>query len=48
MVFYVTYISSSDHDSCTVWTEANSKEEAINNIKNEYWDIERIVSCSKR
>lgn len=48
MVYYVDYISSSDHDVCHVWTEANSKEEARNNVKSEYWDIEEIISISTR
>lgn len=41
--FYVTYRSSQDHDCCTVWTEAYDKQEAISNVKGEYWDIEEII-----
>lgn len=42
--YYITYISAADGESCTVWTEANSKEEAIDNIMSEYWDVDEIVS----
>ena len=41
--YYVVYKSSSDHDCCTVWTEARSKEDAIDNVRGEYWDIESII-----
>ena len=46
--YYITYISSSDHDCCTVWTEANSPEEARSNVESEYWDIDEIISVSTR
>ena len=46
--YYIDYISSSDHDCCTVWTEARSKEEAIEDVKSEYWDIEEIIEISER
>lgn len=48
MVYYVDYISSSDDDICHVWTEASSKEDAIRNVKDEYWDIKEIVDVRKR
>ena len=48
MIYYVDYISSSDHDVCHVWTEASSKEEARSNVESEYWDIEEIISISTR
>lgn len=41
--YYIDYISSSDHDVCHVWTEANSKAEARSNVESEYWDIEEII-----
>lgn len=41
--YYITYKSSMDHDCCTVWTNARSKEEAIQDVKSEYWDIEEII-----
>ena len=41
--YYVVYKSSTDHDCCTVWTEAWSKEDAIDEVKHEYWDIESII-----
>lgn len=47
--YYITYISSTDHDCCTVWTEADSKAEARSNVESEYWDIEEIIEiCEKR
>ena len=42
--FYVDYISSSDHDICHVWCEANSADEARRHVKSEYWDIKEIIS----
>ena len=47
MVYYVDYISSSDHDVCHVRTEANSKAEARSNVESEYWDIEEIISVRR-
>ena len=48
MVYYVTYISSTDNDCCTVWTEASSKEAAIDDVKNEYWDVKEIIQVTSR
>ena len=48
MVYYVTYISKSDNDCCTVWTEASSEDAAIRDVKSEYWDIKDIISVSTR
>lgn len=45
--YKITYISSTDDDSCSVWTTANSAEEAKQNIKREYWDIKEIIMCSE-
>ena len=41
--YYVTYRSSTDYDCCIVWTNARSKQEAIEDVKNEYWDVESII-----
>ena len=41
--YYITYRSSTDGDCCAVWTNANSKDEAIDDVKSEYWDIETIL-----
>ncbi len=46
--YYITYRSSTDHDCCTVWTNANSKEEAIAEVKSEYWDIEEILEVREK
>lgn len=48
MKYYVTYRSSSDGDCCTVWTEANSKQDAIDYVKSEYWDIKEIIDVESR
>lgn len=32
-------------DTSKVWTEAYSKEDAINDVKSEYWDIDEIIYC---
>lgn len=46
--YYVTYISKTDGDCCTVWTEAESKQDAIDNIKCEYWDVDEILNVSTK
>ena len=48
MRYYVTYTSSTDNDCCTVWTEASSKREAIENVKDEYWDVKEIIEVTSR
>lgn len=45
--YYVTYRSSTDHDCCTVWTNAHSKQDAINDVKSEYWDVESIIDVEE-
>jgi len=44
MKYQITYISSSDHDCCKVWCEAESPEDAASQTLDEYWDIEEIIS----
>lgn len=44
--YKVTYIANDD-DCCNVWTEANSPQEAEQNILSEYWDIKEIIMCSE-
>lgn len=44
--YRITYIAKDD-DSCHVWTEADSPEEAKQNIFREYWDVKEIVMCEK-
>ena len=42
--YYVTYLGKDD-DYTTVWTMASSKQEAIENVKDEYWDVQRVIDC---
>lgn len=35
--YYIDYISSTDHDVCHVWTEANSADEANNGVINDFY-----------
>lgn len=32
-------------DTSKVWTYADTKEDAICDVKSEYWDIDEIVYC---
>ena len=41
--YYITYISKIDGDCCTVWTEAMSKEDAIDEVMHDYWDVKEII-----
>lgn len=36
-------MSSEEEDSCNVWVEAETKEEAEEKVRQEYWDVERII-----
>ncbi|MBR5199094.1 MAG: hypothetical protein IKW20_04625 [Bacteroidales bacterium] len=38
----VSYLDKYD-DLTNVWVYADSKEDAIREVKHEYWDVERIV-----
>lgn len=43
----VRYISSTDEDVCSVWVYADTKSEAINEVRSEYHDIKEIITASK-
>lgn len=45
--YKITYISKTDDDCCSVWCYANSKQDAIDNTKREYWDVKEIISVSE-
>lgn len=32
-------------DTSKVWTEAETKQDAIADVKSEYWDINEIIYC---
>ena len=40
--YYVSYVDEND-DASTVWTMAGSEQEAVKNVKDEYWDVVRIT-----
>lgn len=43
--YKITYIPTYDHeDICSVWLNANNKEDAKQRARLEYWDIFDIVS----
>lgn len=44
--YYINYIDKNG-DSCRVWTRAHNAQEAKENAKQEYWDIQDIVSVHK-
>ena len=44
---WIVRYNDKDGDSCSVWTEANSKDEALKRVSREYWDMYEIISCSK-
>ena len=44
--YYVSYYDKND-DLTTVWTMAASEQEAIENVKDEYWDVVRITYVRK-
>lgn len=41
------YYKPKGDDLASVWVSADSREEAIQKVKREYWDVEEIISCSK-
>jgi hypothetical protein len=43
----IRYISSEDNDAAAVWVYGRNKDEAIENAKDEYWDIDEIISVTK-
>ena len=43
--YKVIYTSKTDGDCCSVWTYATSKQDAINEVKHEYWDVSNIIDC---
>jgi hypothetical protein len=34
-------------DTSKVWTSAETEEDAIADVKSEYWDIEEIIYCQE-
>jgi hypothetical protein len=47
--YTVTYeIKDEEGETCNVWTYADNEEQAETIVRQEYWDIERIVSITKK
>jgi hypothetical protein len=46
MKFNIDYIDKNE-DLSHVWVEADSKEDAITEVMNEYWDIKEIIQVCK-
>ena len=46
MKFYVSY-EDRRGDLCNVWVNADSKEDAIRQVKHEYWDVSEILSVHR-
>ena len=42
--YYVSYLDQ-DGDVSTVWNISESEQETIENIKDEYWDVQLIIDC---
>lgn len=46
MKYYVDYMDKG-RDLCHVWVDADSKQDAISQVRSEYWDIDEIISVHK-
>ena len=46
MKYYVSY-EDRGGDLCNVWVNADSKEDAIRQVKHEYWDVSEILSVHR-
>lgn len=44
---WIVRYNDKNGDGYSVWTEANSKDEALKRVSREYWDMYEIISCSK-
>ena len=44
--YYVTY-NDKEHDLCTIWVRANNLNEAEWTARDEYWDIDEILSITE-
>ena len=41
------YYRDKSGDTSKCWTEAETKEDAIDYVRSEYWDIDKIISCTE-
>ena len=41
--YYIDYMDKSG-DLCHVWVNADSKQDAENQVRSEYWDIDYIIN----
>lgn len=44
---WIVRYNDKDGNYCSVWTEANSRDEVLKKVLREYLDIYEIISCSK-
>lgn len=42
---WIICYSDKSGDTSKVWTTAETKKEAIADVKSEYWDIDEIIYC---
>jgi len=47
LTYYVDY-EDKDGDLCHVWVEATSVEDAENQVRHEYWDVNEIINVKKK
>ena len=44
--YKITYTSKSDGDCCSVWTYARDREDAMEQVRHDYWDCAEIIEVS--
>ena len=44
---YIVKYTNKSGDLSTVWVEADSKDDAKNQVRSEYWDVQDIVMVYK-
>lgn len=48
MAKYTIRYTTNDGDLCGCWVEADSKDDAIAQAYDEYWDIQDIITVTKQ
>ncbi len=44
---YIIEYVTTEGDTCRVWVEAESADEAVYKAKQEYWDIKMVIGARK-